>query len=338
MAANKGRNSRGRDKLVKSDSLSALYRTFANLAESLQSTLGQLPREAVHKTPTLVEAINELLIAKGAKGVRHRYLVQLRLSLCSFVDSVGDIRLDAITPKLIEQWLFRPEWGTHARRSYLIDLRTLLSFCVRREYLDRSPADAVETPRPERRAPAIHTPEQVAAVLDTARRLDLDVCRLLAVQYFAGVRPAEAARLTDADIRDGYVIVEAGKAKTRQRRLVPVEPALAAWLALGGSLPVRNRVRRYYQVREAAGVPWAHDVTRHTFCSYHLAHGKSAAVTALVAGHSETMLHAHYRALVSGEAAAAFWSIVPGISMAMGPASDTLPSASRASGLKSSAA
>jgi len=53
-------------------------------------------------------------------------------------------------------------------------------------------------------------------------------------------------------------------------------------------------------------------VTRHSFVSYHLARFENAGKTALEAGHSETMLFGHYRALVTPEAAAEFWAIVPG--------------------------
>jgi integrase len=46
-----------------------------------------------------------------------------------------------------------------------------------------------------------HTPEQVKAFLDTARRPDLDVCRHLAVRYFCGLRTAETHRLRETDIK-----------------------------------------------------------------------------------------------------------------------------------------
>lgn len=184
-------------------------------------------------------------------------------------------------------------------------------FALRRDLVRTNPAAAVEMPRREDSAPGIHTPAQVRKILESSRAQDPDVCRLLAVQYFAGLRPAEAARITDADIAGGFVKVSGTTSKTRQRRLVTIQPALEAWLGVGGSLPVLNRVRRYYRVRAAAGVPWSHDVTRHTFVSYHLAHFRSAAGTAMEAGHSESILFRHYREVVTPAAAADFWAIRP---------------------------
>ena len=85
---------------------------------------------------------------------------------------------------------------------------------------------------------------------------------------------------------------------------------LAAWLALPGKLPVSNP-ERVRAVARASGVRWPRNVTRHSFCSYHLARYSNAARTALEAGHSEAMLSAHYRELVTPEAASGYWAIVP---------------------------
>lgn len=292
----------------------ALYRALLSLSTALQGTLDVL--RTVHQAPAagacVVDVVNELLVAKSAKGCRHRYLVQLRLSLVDLARTLGEGRPIAdVRPADLEAWIMRPEWGAAARRSYLIDARTLFAFALRRDLVRTNPALAVEMPRREDSPPGIHTPAQVKRVLEAARIEDVDVCRLLAVQYFAGLRPAEAARISDADIAGGFVRVSGANSKTRQRRLVVVQPALDAWLGVGGSLPVLNRVRRYYRVREAAGVPWSHDVTRHSFVSYHLAHFRSAAGTAMEAGHSESILFRHYREVVTPTAAAEFWGIRP---------------------------
>jgi len=50
---------------------------------------------------------------------------------------------------------------------------------------------------------------------------------------FAGLRSAEIERLawSDIDLTGGFIHVASDKAKTRSRRLVPVLPNLAQWLA-----------------------------------------------------------------------------------------------------------
>jgi hypothetical protein len=79
--------------------------------------------------------------------------------------------------------------------------------------------------------------------------------------------------------------------------------------------PPSRKPAEHYCVRRViklSKVPWPHNVARHSFVSYHLAQFQAANKTALEAGHSEQMLFAHYRALVTPGAAAEFWSIVPG--------------------------
>ena len=157
------------------------------------------------------------------------------------------------------------------------------------------------------------TPDQVKQVLDTARRADLDVCRVLAVRYFAGLRSAEAHRIRESDLKldQGLLEVPASKSKTRARRLVTIQPNLRAWLDLGGELRAVGdmTIRR---VIKLSGVEWVHNATRHSYVSYHLAQFEKPGKTALEAGHTEEVLFKHYRALVTPHAAAEYWAIVPG--------------------------
>lgn len=265
-------------------------------------------------THTVTELVNEFLRAKARAGRSDRYLRQLRVSLKSFSAGRSRTVIDQVTTQEIEKWLNGQEWAGKTMRGYLADVRTLFAFAVRRGLLARSPAAGVELPVCDSSSAGItvHAPDQVRTVLDTARRLDIDVMRHLAIRYFAGLRTAEAHRLRETDLKldQGLIEVPAVKSKTRSRRLVTVQENLAAWLALGGELRPLGAmtVRRVIQLSK---VDWPHNVARHSFVSYHLAQFRSAKDTALEAGHSEAMLFRHYRALVTPAAAAAFWSVRP---------------------------
>jgi integrase len=267
-----------------------------------------------------VDAANEFLVAKARAQVSRPYLRQLRWTLNHFLKDGPQGPAVSITPRQVEDFVCRESWQPATRRNVLTDLRTFFGWLVKRGYLATSPAGAVDKPRLVDRPPGIHTPDQVAQVLETARSVDLEVCRLLAIQYFAGLRPAEACRLVESDLLADYVVVTAAKAKTRQRRLVKVQPALRAWLDVGGQLPVKNWVKRWRAVRQAAGVPWPPDVTRHSFASYHLARWRSQDATAHELGHRSTaMLFAHYRELVTLEQSRQFWAIRPKTSARAAP-------------------
>ena len=197
-------------------------------------------------------------------------------------------------------------------RGRLLTLRNVFTWAVTRGQLAGNVALGVDLPSDdsETEPPGIHTPAEVRTVLETARKHDLNAMRCLAVRYFAGLRTSEASALDEAEIKDGFIEVTAAKAKTRRRRLVEIQPVLRAWLDLGGVLPLTQVNNRLSRITRLAGVPWPHNACRHSFVSYHLAKFGSAGKTALEAGHTEQMLFAHYREIVTREAAEAFWAIV----------------------------
>jgi hypothetical protein len=263
---------------------------------------------------TVAGLVNEFLRAKARAGRSDRYLRALRNSLVKFSAGRGSRPVASVTVGDIERWLHGSSWQVKTKRGYLGDVSVMLNYGVRRGYLSRNVAAAVELPRAVSVAPQIHTPAQMRAVLEFAKGHDLNIMRALAVRYFAGLRSAEVERMTESLISSAYIEVPAVNAKSRRRRLVKIQPVLAHWLGQGGVLPVRGNQSNTWRdftaaLKRATGVPWFHNVTRHSFVSYHLAEFGNAGKTALEAGHSEAMLFAHYRELVTPEAAAEYWAM-----------------------------
>ena len=260
--------------------------------------------------------INEFLRAKARAGRSDRYLRGLRNSLVKFSYGRAKRDITTITVQELESWLNGSGWKARTQKGYLGDVRTLFNFAAKRGYLTRNPAAAVELPAAPNLTPSLHTPAQVKKVLDFARTYDANICRCLAVRYFAGLRSSEADQMLETEIHSEHLEVTAAKSKTRRRRLITIEPCLSAWLALGGTLPVRGNKSNVWRdfnaaMVKATGVTWAHNVTRHSFVSYHLAHFQNAGKTALQAGHTEAILFANYRELVTKAAASEFWAITP---------------------------
>ena len=120
------------------------------------------------------------------------------------------------------------------------------------------------------------------------------------------MRSKELLRLTwlDLERRKGFIEITAGKAKTAQRRLIPVLPGLAQWLMVaprfGEKVWPHSRPYFFEAMRETAGkagVPWKANGLRHSFISYRLAMTQDVAQVALEAGNSATMIFRHYREL-----------------------------------------
>ena len=145
-----------------------------------------------------------------------------------------------------------------------------------------------------------------------------EVLPYIAIGLFAGLRRAEIERLdwSEIDFESGLIEVTAEKAKAARRRLVTMQPNLREWL-----LPIRkhkgsvnrNFRKQFEQARVAAGIRgMAGQRITSSFASYHVAHFKNAASTALELGHHDSRVtFAHYRELVRPKEAEQYWKIRP---------------------------
>lgn len=117
---------------------------------------------------------------------------------------------------------------------------------------------------------------------------------------FAGVRSEELLRLTWADVqrRKGFIEISAGKAKTAQRRLIPIPENLATCWRMprtketrSGRIQSRSCSKRCVMWRSkqrSNGRPM-----RHSFITYRLAATQDVAAVALEAGNPPTMIFRH---------------------------------------------
>ena len=129
-------------------------------------------------------------------------------------------------------------------------------------------------------------------------------------------RKCSVSRGRTLERRRGFIEISAGKAKTAQRRLIPISPNLAQWLAV---LAAHRRKCRphskpflFEAMRNAtakANIAWKANGLRHSFITYRLAATKDVAEVALEAGNSPTMIFKHYRELATEEDAAESFGI-----------------------------
>jgi len=149
----------------------------------------------------------------------------------------------------------------------------------------------------------------------------VDVLAYLVLGAFAGIRTAELSRLEwqDIDLVSGYITIQGRKAKTRQRRLIRIQPNLAAWLALmkqpeGHVINLKRPDKTTYEVcAKQAGITWKRNGLRHSFISYRLAATNDENLVSSEAGNSPAMVYRNYRQLVRPELATEWFSIAPAI-------------------------
>jgi len=195
---------------------------------------------------------------KDAGGLRPRYVKTLRASIKRFRLGRRQKLIADITPQEIQEYISSNGWLPATMRSYLVDVRTLFAFALKRKYVPDNTALAVDLPKVEENPPGIVTPDQARAILDASIDFAPDALPVLVLQLFGDLRRSEAEELNWEEISEEFVEVKGHIAKTRKRRLNSITPQLQAWLetarsTIGGKLPapfVRELLLRKAQERE----------------------------------------------------------------------------------------
>jgi integrase len=269
---------------------------------------------------TVAELVVELLETKRQDGRSEIYLRDLRNILAIFSRDFGNRAIAGITVEELDNWLRALDCAPKTRANFRANIGVLFAYAVRRRMLDFNPITHTAKPKLVDKPPEIFAVDELRALLEAARRIEPDVVPMLAICAFAGLRDAEIHRLhwNEVDLKRGHVEVTAAKAKSARRRLVPIQPNLAAWLRpysgmAGPVVPVAWARGKLVRVRKAAGLTyWRKNGLRHSFASYRLAAIHDAPRVAAELGHTgPQMLYSTYRELVLPEDAERYWKIAP---------------------------
>jgi len=264
------------------------------------------------------EVISELIEAKGARGKSARYIGDLRARLNRFAESFA-VDVSTITTADVQRWLDGLKLAPQTAKNFRTILGTLFAFAESRGYIFKggNPVEDTESISANGGAIEIYTPEEIGLLLKAASK---DFLPVIALAAFSGLRTAEIQRIEwrNVDLAGGFIHVGADKSKTRSRRLVPILPNLAAWLApyskqtgkvWKGTVNSLRDVRA--ETVKAAGTPWKDNAARHSFISYRLADVQNAAQVALEAGNSPNIVFKHYRELVKPNDAKMWFAVAP---------------------------
>jgi integrase len=273
--------------------------------------------KASEKSCTATELVAELVGAKQKDGASHRHLSDLRSRLNIFGQKFNGQMVATITSAEIDDWLRALNVSPVTRNHYRRLLVLAFNFAIQRGYATANPVEKTAKAKEAKAAIRILTVMQAAGLLENSIP---EILPYLAIGLFAGLRRAELERLewSEVDFESGLIKVTAEKSKSARQRYVAIQPNLREWL-----LPLRkhrgrvirslNFRRAFDRARDAAEIQdWPDNALRHSFASYHLAHFKNAAATALELGHHDSRVtFAHYRELVKPRDAEQYWNIRP---------------------------
>lgn len=266
-------------------------------------------------------------IEEEKKSRRYRLDMQARLNKAkeTFSCNVADIQA-----KDINVWLKDMKHTSgRTKNNYRSSLATLLSYAREEGYLPRGVQTEAEfSKRYDGKGGeiGIYTPEKLRTLLF---QIEPRLAPFVAIGALAGLRTAEIVRLEWPEVRFGQNVIEikASKSKTASRRLAPILPVLAEWLA-----PMRKESGRVLvgvhdefaiatqfkkavdAITDEKGKPLVkivHNGLRHSFITYRMAVLKNAAEVALEAGNSPRMIFEHYRELATEGEAKEWFAVQP---------------------------
>ena len=271
---------------------------------------------------TVAEVVAELIATREARGASVRYIGDLRARLGRFAETFA-VDISSVTTADVQRWLDGLDVSPQTAKNFRTVLSTLFSFAESRGYIFKggNPVESTEKISANGEGEIeIFTPEEIGKLLHAASKHAADFLPVLALGAFAGMRTMEIQRLewSNIDLAGGFIHIGADNSKTRSRRLVPILPNLARWLApyarrkgqVFNGTPDDLREARAETVK-ASGVPWKANALRHSFISYRLADIQNAAQVALEAGNSPAVVFKHYRELVKPSAVKAWFAVAP---------------------------
>lgn len=282
---------------------------------------------------TVAETVDEFIADRRSAGCSEIHIRDIETRLKKQFALAFALPINTVDAPLVQQWIYGLKHGktkkpaaARSKENMLRQVVSLFNFARRMKYVATELAleiAEIPTPKKEHAAIGIYTPDEISKMLGKA---DSEITPALAIAAFAGLRLAEVSRLDWSEIRfaERLIVVEAGKAKTAARRLVPISDNLAAWLAphvkrFGPVNPCTEELsnvgnalgNRFERAAARAKVSWNRNGFRHSYISYRVATLKDVPAVALECGNSQNVIFSNYRALATESEGKAWFAVMP---------------------------
>ena len=319
-------------------SLSAIVSEFIEVSKKLgDRSLREVVESYLHTTAVLKhksvsEAVEEFLESRKHRsetkdGKRAQlspiYASNIRTWLNDFAATFTATALCDLSKEHLNIYIQKHKnVSTKNRNDRRATVKMFFGWAVRQDYLASNhrlfEADALVREVVESGETDFYRPEEFQKFLNNATS---ELRATLAIAGLAGLRIEEIMRLDWANVWriEGHIEVTASKAKTRQRRLVGICPALAEWLkpyAGKKSGMIYPSGVNYFQenfstLRDELKISIRRNGLRHAFCTYHFALHANENLTAQQAGNSPAMIHQHYKGLATKAEAEKWFAVMP---------------------------
>jgi integrase len=255
-------------------------------------------------------------------GRTHSYIGHVRRTLADLEAEFGNQLVRDFTAAQIREYLFGLSHGPVTIKNKRNYYRGAFAWWEQQGWLTVNPMKRVESPQIHDKEPEILTVAETRALFRANEKVDREICCLLALGAFAGMRSSAIARIdyAELDFQQRGILTPAEKTKKKRRQWIEDLPDnLWAWLkktpAAAFSMTERQMLHRRAQAfkragllveaddiarenekRERKGQPLL-DITpkcppknalRHSFVTYHVALHRNPGKTALIVSPAST--------------------------------------------------
>lgn len=290
-----------------------------------------------HENPETLkfsEAADAYLKSLELAGRDEAYRRHTALTMKRFAGACGDCHVALVTNQQVQAFIENNPYGAVTRRHLRTDLATAFKWFRKQKWLQYDPVEAVPVPKVILEEPGILTVAETEALFQANEKEDPEICALLALGAFAGMRSSAIARMDweELDIEANTILTPAHKTKKNRRQFIEGLPEnLSAWLSLASKKTFAITPRQFAKRREKAfqragllvtkeqakrtGQPAKSppkNCLRHSFVSYHVALHRDPGHTALLISHkNQNILYEHYLGVTTKEDAARYFAILP---------------------------
>ena len=280
--------------------------------------------------------LKDLKTNNKVSPAHYTHVRKIMETLCEGFDErlVSDIPRDEL-----ENWLKGLNYSSVTKKNYRASLRAAWGFFERHDYVQKNIAVALDCPKIEEKEIKFLSVSEAEQLLRANEKVDPEICGLMALGLFAGMRSSAIPRVEYSEInfQDRGILTPAAKTKKGRRNYIENLPDnLWAWLertpktAFGWN-ERKWKKRREMALRRAGLLVNGHNLRdwkltdkpfkrkippknafRHSFASYHVAWKRDFQDTALIMSHKGTdILFKHYRGNATKEDAEKYFNIYP---------------------------
>jgi len=282
----------------------------ANLVDAARFYVKHL--EATKRSLPFSVLVEKLLHAKEADGRSVFHLRDMRWRLRLFGRNFDDKLVEEITTLEINEWLRAQRSSPQSRNNFRKVLHGAFSFAESNGFCSANPVAKAATAKVIKGPPSVLSPLQMRSLLANAAS---EIIPYIAIAGFAGLRNSEVEALDWDAVDLARNRIEVKAVHKTGHRWVDIQPNLALWITphrkAAGPVSPKDAIRLRATAAKLAKISWQNNVLRHTYGSSHAVHFRNATLTSNQMGNTPRVLLEHYRNLITPEAAADWWGIVP---------------------------